>query len=225
MFGFSTTITLDLFLVSLYQTFYMVVVSLFFGMIIGTVIAISLVVYRPSGIKPNAIIYNILNTLINILRSIPSLILLVTVLPLSKFIVGTSFGTTAAIVPLIFFVCPYIARLVENSLLEVSDGIIEAADAMGATTWQVIWHFLLPEAKSSLVLSYTTATIGLIGATTIAGAIGAGGIGDLALNYGYQRFDNVAMISTVVTLIIIVQVIQSAGNQISKSMRHRYRRN
>ncbi|WP_392553107.1 methionine ABC transporter permease [Orbus wheelerorum] len=225
MFGFSTTITLDLFLVSLYQTFYMVGVSLLFGMIIGTIIAIALVVYRPGGIKPHAVIYNALNTMINIIRSIPSLILLVTVLPLSKFIVGTSFGTTAAIVPLIFFVCPYIARLVENSLLEVNDGIIEAADSMGATTWQVIWHFLLPEAKASLVLSYTTATIGLIGATTIAGAIGAGGIGDLALNYGYQRFDNVAMISTVVTLIVIVQVIQSLGNKISKTMRNSYRRN
>lgn len=159
MFGFSTTITLDLFLVSLYETFYMVGVSLFFGMIIGTIIAIALVIYRTGGIKPNRVIYNALNTTINIIRSIPSLILLVTVLPLSKFIVGTSFGTTAAIVPLIFFVCPYVARLVENSLLEVNDGIIEAADSMGATTWQVIWHFLLPEAKSSLVLSYTTATI------------------------------------------------------------------
>lgn len=224
MFGFSTTITLDLFLVSLYQTFYMVAVSLIFGMVIGTIIAIALVIYRPGGIKPHAVFYNALNTVINIIRSIPSLILLVFVLPLSKFIVGTSFGTTAAIVPLIFFVCPYIARLVENSLLEVNDGIIEAADSMGATTWQVIWHFLLPEAKSSLVLSYTTATIGLIGATAIAGAIGAGGIGDLALNYGYQRFDDVAMLSTVITLIILVQIIQSVGNRISKSMRNSYRR-
>lgn len=225
MFDFSTAITFDLFLTSIYQTLFMVAVSLFFGAIIGTVIAIILVVCKPDGISPHAVVYNVLNTIINIIRSIPSLILLVTVLPLSKFIVGTSFGTTAAIVPLIFFVSPYVARLVENSLLEVNDGIIEAADAMGATTWQVIRYFLLPEAKSSLVLSFTTATIGLVGATAVAGAIGAGGIGDLALNYGYQRFDNVAMVSTIVILIIFVQIIQSLGNKISKSMRNRYRRN
>lgn len=225
MFDFSTVLTLDLFLTSIYQTFFMVSISLFLGAIVGTTLAIILVVCKPNGIRQNVVIYTILNTIINIIRSIPSLILLVAVLPLTKFIVGTSFGTTAAIVPLIFFVSPYIARLVENSLLEVNDGIIEAANAMGATTGQIIWYFLLPEAKSSLVLSFTTATIGLIGATAVAGAIGAGGVGDLALNYGYQRFDNIAMISTIIVLIIIVQAIQSIGNKLSKSMRNRYRRN
>lgn len=225
MFDFNTTITPGLFFLSLYQTFIMVSVSLLFGAILGTLIAVILVVTRPNGIRPNNIVYNILNTIVNIIRSIPSLILLVAVLPLTKFIIGVSFGTTAAIVPLIFFVSPYIARLVENSLLEVDAGIIEAANAMGASTWQVIWYFLLPEAKSSLVLSYTTATIGLIGATAVAGAIGAGGIGDLALSYGYQRFDNIAMISTIITLIIIVQIIQTIGNQVSKAMRNHFRKN
>lgn len=225
MFDFNTTITPGLFFLSLYQTFIMVSVSLLFGAILGTIIAVILVISRPNGIRPNNILYNILNTIVNIIRSIPSLILLVAVLPLTKFIIGTSFGTTAAIVPLIFFVSPYIARLVENSLLEVDAGIIEAANAMGASTWQVIWYFLLPEAKSSLVLSYTTATIGLIGATAVAGAIGAGGIGDLALSYGYQRFDNIAMISTIITLIIIVQIIQTIGNQVSKAMRNHFRKN
>lgn len=225
MFDFNTTITPGLFFLSLYQTFIMVSVSLLFGAILGTLIAVILVVTRPNGIRPNNIVYNILNTIVNIIRSIPSLILLVAVLPLTKFIIGVSFGTTAAIVPLIFFVSPYIARLVENSLLEVDSGIIEAANAMGASTWQVIWYFLLPEAKSSLVLSYTTATIGLIGATAVAGAIGAGGIGDLALSYGYQRFDNIAMISTIITLIIIVQIIQTIGNQVSKAMRNHFRKN
>lgn len=225
MFDLSTSLTVDLFLTSIYQTLFMVAISLFFGAIIGTVIAIILVVCKPKGISPHPVVYTVLNTVINIIRSIPSLILLVFVLPLSKFIVGSSFGTTAAIVPLIFFVSPYVARLVENSLLEVNDGIIEAADAMGATTWQVIRYFLLPEAKASLVLSFTTATIGLIGATAVAGAIGAGGVGDLALNYGYQRFDDVAMIATIVILIVIVQIIQSLGNKIAKSMRNRYRRN
>lgn len=225
MFGFNTLVTFDIFMTALYQTFIMIAVPLIFSTIIGTVMAVILVVCRPNGIKPNFVVYHTLNIIINILRSIPSLILLVLILPLSKIIVGTSVGTIAAIVPLIFFVSPYMARLMETSLLEVDDGIIEAADSMGATTWQIIWHFLLPESKASLVLCLTTATIGLIGATAIAGAIGAGGIGDLALNYGYQRFDNVVMFITVVTLIIIVQVIQSFGNKMSKSIRYNYRKN
>lgn len=219
MFGFKTLMTMDIFWTSLYQTLIMVAVPLFFSLFIGTITAVLLVISRPNGIKPNLILYHSLNVVINILRSIPSLILLVLILPLSKIVVGTSVGTMAAIVPLIFFVSPYMARLMEASLLEVNEGIIEAADAMGATTWQVIWHFLLPEAKSSLILCFTTATIGLIGATAIAGAIGAGGLGDLALNYGYQRFDNVVMFITVVTLIIIVQVIQTLGNRFAKSIR------
>ena len=224
MFDFNSLLTTDLFLTSLYQTFLMVGISLFFGAILGTIFAVILVITKPKGIAENRIIYVILNTFINIVRSIPSLILLVSVLPLSYFIIGTSYGTTAAVLPLIFFVSPYIARLVENSLLEVNTGIIEAANAMGATTWQVIWHFLLPEAKSSLVLSYTTSTIGLIGATAVAGTIGAGGIGDLALNYGYYRFDHIAMITTIITLIIIVQIIQTIGNRLSKSIRNHHRK-
>lgn len=224
MFDFNSLLTTDLFLTSLYQTFLMVGISLFFGAILGTIFAVILVITKPKGIAENRIIYVILNTFINIVRSIPSLILLVSVLPLSYFIIGTSYGTTAAVLPLIFFVSPYIARLVENSLLEVNTGIIEAANAMGATIWQVIWHFLLPEAKSSLVLSYTTATIGLIGATAVAGTIGAGGIGDLALNYGYYRFDHIAMITTIITLIIIVQIIQTIGNRLSKSIRNHHRK-
>lgn len=224
MFDFNSLLTTDLFLTSLYQTFLMVGISLFFGAILGTIFAVILVITKPKGIAENRIIYVILNSFINIVRSIPSLILLVSVLPLSYFIIGTSYGTTAAVLPLIFFVSPYIARLVENSLLEVNTGIIEAANAMGATTWQVIWHFLLPEAKSSLVLSYTTATIGLIGATAVAGTIGAGGIGDLALNYGYYRFDHIAMITTIITLIIIVQIIQTIGNRLSKSIRNHHRK-
>ncbi len=223
MFDFNTLLTPELFFVSLYQTFFMVGISLFFGAILGTLFAVILVITKPNGIAEHKICYSILNTIINIVRSIPSLILLVSVLPLSYFIIGTSYGTTAAILPLIFFVSPYISRLVENSLLEVDNGIIEAANAMGATTWQVIWHFLLPEAKSSLVLTYTTATIGLIGATAVAGTIGAGGIGDLALNYGYYRFDHVAMITTIITLIIIVQIIQTIGNKLSKSIRNHHR--
>lgn len=216
---FETNVTLAQFLLAGQETLMMVAVSLLGGGLLGAVIGIALVMTRPDGVRPNKLVYNVLNPIVNMLRSLPFIILLVAILPFTKFVVGTSIGTTAAIVPLIVYIGPFIGRLVENSLLEVGPGIIEAADAMGATTWQVIWHFLLPEAKASLVLSMTTATIGLIGATAMAGAVGAGGIGDLALNYGYQRFDGVAMMITVVILIVLVQLIQSLGNWLAKKLR------
>lgn len=216
---FETNVTLAQFVLAGQETLFMVAVSLLGGGLLGAVIGIVLVMTRPDGVRPNKVVYNVLNPLVNMLRSLPFIILLVAILPFTKFVVGTSIGTTAAIVPLIVYIGPFIGRLVENSLLEVGPGIIEAADAMGATTWQVVWHFLLPEAKASLVLSMTTATIGLIGATAMAGAVGAGGIGDLALNYGYQRFDGVAMMMTVVILIVLVQLIQSFGNWLAKKLR------
>ena len=141
------------------------------------------------------------------------------ILPFTKWLVGTSIGTPAAIVPLVVYISPFIGRLVESSLLEVDKGIIEAANSMGATTTQTVWKFLLPEARGSLILNFTTAVIGLIGATAMAGAVGAGGIGDLAINYGYHRYDNVAMFYTVITLIIVVQSIQSLGNFLAKRYR------
>ncbi|MNL45677.1 Methionine import system permease protein MetP [compost metagenome] len=134
-------------------------------------------------------------------------------------IVHTSIGTNAAIVPLILYIAPYIGRLVENSLLEVNPGIMEAAESMGATPFQVIRYFLLPEAVGSLVLSLTTATIGLIGATAMAGTVGGGGVGDLAIVYGYQRFDTVVVVATVVILVIFVQGIQSLGNSLARKIR------
>ena len=146
------------------------------------------------------------------MRSIPFIILLVFILPLTKAIVGTRIGTTAALVPLVVFIAPYLTRLFENSLLEVKQGIIEAAQAMGASYFEIVWYFLLPEAKGSLILSVTTGTIGLLGATAMAGAIGAGGVGDLALTYGYERLNFPLMLFTVIVLIIFVQIIQTIGN-------------
>lgn len=204
---------------ALYETLYMVIVSLIIGALIGIPLGILLVVTRKHGIWPNVVIHQILNPIINILRSIPFIILLIAIVPFTKLVAGTSIGTTAAIVPLTVYVAPYIARLVENSLLEVDDGIIEAAKAMGASPLQIIRHFLLPEALGSLVLAITTAIIGLIGSTAMAGAVGGGGIGDLALVYGYQRFDTLVIIITVVVLVIIVQIIQSLGNFISRIIR------
>ena len=161
-------------------------------------------------------IYHGLNPIVNALRSLPFIILLIAVIPLTKLLVGTSIGTWAAIVPLTIYVGPYIGRLVETSLLEVNEGIVESAQAMGATPLQIIFKFILPEARSSLILNLTTATISLIGATAMAGAVGAGGIGDLAISYGYQRFDSSVVMLTVVVLLILVQLVQSLGDWLSK---------
>ncbi|CDR29048.1 methionine ABC transporter permease [Staphylococcus schweitzeri] len=204
---------------ALYETLYMVSVALFLGAVIGMPLGVLLVITRKNGIWPNMVIHQILNPIVNILRSLPFIILLIAIVPFTKLIVGTSIGTTAAIVPLTVYVAPYIARLVENSLLEVDEGIIEAAKAMGASPLQIIRYFLIPEALGSLVLAITTAIIGLIGSTAMAGAVGGGGIGDLALVYGYQRFDTTVIIITVIVLIIIVQVIQTLGNVLARFIR------
>ncbi|MCY6991407.1 methionine ABC transporter permease [Staphylococcus argensis] len=204
---------------ALYETLYMVTVSLIIGAIIGIPLGVLLVITRKNGIWSNVFLYHLLNPVINILRSIPFIILLIAIVPFTKLLVGTSIGTTAAIVPLTVYVAPYIARLVENSLLEVDEGIIESAKAMGASPIQIIRYFLLPEALGSIILAITTAIIGLIGGTAMAGAVGGGGIGDLALAYGYQRFDTIVIIITVIVLVILVQIIQSLGNFLSKRIR------
>lgn len=214
-----TAITMDQFIQGIIDTLYMVGASLLIGSLIGVPLAILLVVTRPGGILENKIIFSILNPIINIVRSVPFIILMVAIIPFTRLLVGTSIGTNAAIVPLMIFIAPFISRLVENSLLEVNPGILEAAEAMGATPFQVIRYFLLPEAMGSLVLSLTTATVSLIGATAMAGTVGGGGVGDIAIVYGYQRFDTFAMVSTVIVLIILVQIIQSLGNVIARKIR------
>lgn len=203
------------------DTLYMVALSLIFSGLIGLPLGVLLVITRKGHIMDNKWIFNVLNPIINIVRSVPFIILLVAIIPFTRWIVGTGIGSNAAIVPLVFYAAPYIARLVENSLLEVDKGIIEAAQAMGATTWQIIYRFLIPEGLSSLILTFTTATIGLVGATAMAGAVGAGGVGDLALAYGYQRFDTMTMVVTVAVLVIIVQLLQSTGNFVSRKIRRR----
>lgn len=202
------------------QTIYMVAVSLVAGAILGMLIAIVLVLTRERGPLENKWVFNILGAIVNIVRSIPFIIFIVAVMPLTKFIVGTRIGTTAAIIPLVLHVAPYLARLFESSLLEVQGGIIEAAQSMGATTWQIIRYFLLPEAMPSLMLAITTGTIGLLGSTAMAGAIGAGGVGNLALTYGYERLNMPLMAVTVIILIILVQIIQSLGNYLAQRFRH-----
>lgn len=203
------------------QTFYMVFAALFLGSVIGIVMAVTLVLTNKDGILRNKSVFFTVNTVINVVRSVPFIILMVFIMPFTKWLVGTRIGTTAALVPLTIFIAPYLARLFENSFLDVDKGIIEAAQSMGASVFQIIWHFLLPEARGSLILSLTTGTIGLLGATAMAGAIGAGGVGDLALTYGYERMNFPLMLFTVIVLIAFVQIIQSVGNHFALKTRSR----
>ncbi|MCY7776886.1 ABC transporter permease [Bacillus haynesii] len=214
-------VTYDQIIDALVQTIQMTVFSLLFSSVIGIPLGILLVVTRKGHLLENPAVFTIVNMIINIFRSVPFIILMVALIPVTRLIVGTSIGTSAAIVPLTFYAGPYIARLVENSLLEVDPGVIEAAEAMGATPRQIIFRFLIPEALGSLVLSFTVATVGLVGASAMAGAIGAGGLGDLAITYGYQRFDTMTMIITVAILVIVVQGLQTSGNVMSKKLRRR----
>ena len=201
------------------QTVYMLGWSMLFGAVLGIAIALLLVMTRRGGLTENRVVYSILNFIINVTRSVPFIILLVALIPFTRFVVGTSIGSQAALVPLTIYITPFIARLVESSLLEVKPGVIEAAQAMGATNWQIIRHFLLPEAYPSIVLSLTTSIVGLLGATAMAGYGGGGGVGDLALTYGHQRFNTPLMIFTIVILVIFVQVMQAFGNALSRRLR------
>ncbi|WP_312447000.1 methionine ABC transporter permease [Lacrimispora sp.] len=214
-------ITSDQMVIAAGQTVYMLFWGLVLGSFLGIPLGILLTITRKGGILQNKVVYALINYTINIVRSVPYIILLVAIMPLTKIIVGTRIGTQAALVSLVFYITPFLSRLVESSLLEVDKGIIEAAEAMGATPVQVIWHFLLPEALGSLILSLTTGTIGLLGATAMAGAIGGGGVGNLALTYGYQQFNTPLMVATVIVLIVFVQLIQGIGNYLSKRVRAR----
>jgi len=205
---------------SLGETCYMVMIAAVLATLIGLPLGIILTVTRPGHILENTGINHILGAIVNAVRSTPFIILMVFIMPLTKMIVGTRIGTTAALVPLVIFITPYLTRLFENSILDVNRGIIEAAQAMGASYFEIVWYFLLPEARGSLILSVTTGTIGLIGATAIAGAIGAGGVGDLALTYGYERMNTPLMLFTVIILIIFVQIIQTVGNHLAYKTRN-----
>jgi D-methionine transport system permease protein len=210
---------IPLFTRSLEETLIMVGVSLFVSTIIGIPLGVLLVITQPNHLLPNKWIFHTLNVIINIIRSLPFIILMVAIIPFTELIVGTSIGIEGAIVPLIVYTAPYIARLMETALLEVDRGVIEAYQAMGASRSQIIFRIMLREARPGIVLCLTIATIGLIGATAMAGAVGAGGLGDLALRYGYQQWDVEVMLITVVMLIIIVQVLQSLGNWAAKKLK------
>ena len=185
---------------------------------VGMPLGVILTVTRKDHILPNAAINSVLGAVVNATRSTPFIILMVAIIPVTRMIVGSSIGTTAAIVPLTISAAPFIARIIESSLLEINPGIIEAAQAMGASPMQIITKVLLPEALHSIVLGVTLAIISLIGYSAMAGALGGGGLGDLAIRYGYQRFQMDVMIVTVIVLIVMVQVMQSFGDWMSKKL-------
>jgi len=202
----------DVLLPALIDTIYMVALSTIFTIILGFITAIGLIISSPKGLRPNALISKSLNLVVNILRSFPFIILMISIFPLTKLIVGTTIGTNAAIVPLTLGAAPFAARIIETALLEVDYGIIEAAKSFGAKTHQIIFVVMVKEAMPSIVLGVTLTIINIIGYSAMAGTIGGGGLGDVAVKYGYYRFKTDIMVYTVIILIIVVQIIQALGN-------------
>lgn len=202
-------------------TLYMTITSTIFAYVLGLPIGILLVVTAPGGLKPNTFLYKILDVMVNILRSIPFLILLIMAIPLTKLIVGKSYGPTATIVPLVIAAAPFVARMVESSLLEVDKGVIEAAQSMGASLWEIIWKVLLAEARTSLIVGATIALGTILGYSAMAGVVGGGGLGDIAIRYGYYRYETGIMIVTVVLLVILMQILQYIGTWLSKKIDRR----
>lgn len=201
---------------SLGETLYMVAVSMICASILGIPLGILLVVTEKGEILACPAINKPLAFIINMIRSIPFIILMVAIIPFTRFLVHTSIGTTAAIVPITIAAIPYIARMVETSIREIPSGLIEAAESMGATPMQIIRKVLLPEALPSILESLTVVIVSLVGASAMAGTIGGGGLGDLAIRYGYQRFQADVMIATIIVLVIVVQLIQFIGNYLSR---------
>lgn len=203
---------------ALKDTLYMVSVSTLFAVLIGFMPAVLLIVTEEGGLKPNKVVHKILDVIINLLRSFPFIILMIAIFPLTKIIVGKTIGTTAAIVPLTIAAAPFAARIIESSLKEVDPGVIEAAKSFGASNLQIIFKVMIKEAMPSIVLGITLTVISVVSYSAMAGAIGGGGLGDVAIKYGYYRFQNDVMAYTVIVLIILVQVLQSIGNAIYKKL-------
>lgn len=200
------------------ETIYMVAVSMAIASVLGIPLGVLLHTTNRGQILESPALNRIIGAIVNAIRSIPFIILMVAIIPLTRILVGSAIGTTAAMVPLVIASVPFIGRQVETSLKEVPYGLVEAALAMGATPCQIIWHVLLPEAMSSIAAQLTTVIISLVGESAMAGAIGGGGLGDLAIRYGYQRFRPEIMLATVVILIILVQAVQFAGNTLAKRL-------
>ena len=213
--------TITMLLEGVRDTLYMTLASTFFGYVLGLPLGVILAVTDKDGIKPNAFIYKILDIIVNILRSIPFLILLILVIPITRAIVGKTYGSTATVVPLVIAAAPFSARMVESSLKEVNGGVIEAAQSMGAGTFTIIWKVLLAEARTSLLVGVTIALGTILGYSAMAGVVGGGGLGDIAIRYGYYRYQTDIMLVTIVILVLLVQIMQWVGMLLSKKLDRR----
>lgn len=203
------------------ETGYMVSASMLLAVLLGIPLGVLLLLTAPDGLRPRRLVNGIVGAVVNMGRSVPFIVLLVLVAPVTRLVTGTTIGSTATIVPLTIAAVPFFARLVEASLREVHPGKIEAARAMGASTRQIVRTVLLPEARPGLIAAATVTLIALISYSAMAGAIGGGGLGDFAIRYGYQRFDTAVTIACVVVLLALVQVLQSAGDRLARRLAHR----
>ena len=205
--------------VALWETIIMVVASTIFSIVLGFALALFMIVTGPHGLKPNPRVYRVIDVSVNLLRSLPFIILIIAIMPLTRLVMGTGIGTIATIMPLTIAAAPFAARLIEGSFLEVDKGVVEAARSFGANRWQVIFKVMLPEAMPSLILNIAILAITLIGYSAMAGTVGGGGLGDLAYRLGYNRFQPDAIAWCVLLLIALVQIIQSTGNLFYKKLR------
>ncbi|NRA52791.1 MAG: ABC transporter permease [Gammaproteobacteria bacterium] len=212
---------IELLVDSLGQTLTMVIVSGLLGFVFGIPLGVLLHISKKNGLMENIALNKSIGMVVNVGRSIPFIILLVVLIPLTRFLVGTSIGTAAAIVPLTIGAIPFIARLVEGALLEIPSGLVEAAQAMGAKPHQIITKVMLPEALPGIINAVTITLVTLVGYSAMAGTVGGGGLGDVGIRYGYQRFDSTVMMITVVILVVLVQLIQSIGDHLVKRVDHR----
>ena len=206
-------------LAALWETIYMVALSTLFSGIFGFGIAIIMILTGSKGLRPNKAVYTFLDVAVNLLRSFPFIILMIAIIPLTRLIAGTSIGCTASIVPLTRAATPFVARIMEGSLLEVDPGVIEAARSFGASEKQIVFGVMIKEAMPAIVLNWAVVAINLLGYSAMAGVVGGGGLGDLAIKYGYNRFQTDVMVYSVAILIAIVQVIQTVGNIVYEKIR------
>ena len=207
----------------IYETFYMTLASTLLGYVIGLPLGVILIITRRDGIQQNLAINQVLGVIVNIMRSIPFLILMIAIIPFTRFVMGKSYGSTATIVPLTMAAFPFISRMVESSLAEVDGGVIEAAQAMGATPMQIIRKVYIPEATPSLISGAAIVATNILGYSAMAGSVGGGGLGAIAINYGYYRFNAEVMVVCIAIMVVLVQAMQLVGTRLSVQLDHRLR--
>ena len=213
-----TSATTDMIITGIGQTLYMTILSTVVGYVFGLPLGVMLAVFDKDGLRPNKAVYKVLDVISNIIRSIPFLILLILIIPLTRLIVGQSYGSSATVVPLVVAALPFIGRMVESSIKEVDAGVVEAARSMGASDLRIIVKVLLLESRTSLITGATIAIGTILGYSAMAGSVGGGGLGDIAIRYGYYRYESQIMIVTVILLVVLVQVFQSIGMIIASKL-------